>query len=66
MGFEGVSPFAEVVGSGGPFELYSNYPLQIQAVAASVNARPKMDGEGPDLSDRASASGATEVDLLND
>jgi hypothetical protein len=38
MGFEGVSPFAEVVGSGGSFELYSHYPLQIPAVAASLGA----------------------------
>jgi hypothetical protein len=47
-------------GRGGRYELYSNYALQIQAVAASVTARPKIDGESPDLSDRVSLCRAIE------
>ena len=40
--------------AGGRYKVYSNYALKIQAVAASVTARgPRMDGEGPDLSDHA-------------
>ena len=35
--------------AGGRYKLYSNYALKIQAVAASVTARSRMDGEGPDI-----------------
>jgi hypothetical protein len=55
--FRGIS---EKVVAGGRYELYSNYPLEIQAVAASVTARPKMDGEGPDLSGHVSLCRAIE------
>jgi hypothetical protein len=40
--------------AGGRYELYSKCPLQIQAVAASVTSRPRMDGGGLGIPDRVS------------